>query len=222
MKAAIDSVDSLRAAVLGRAASLGLRQGRTEEEAIESLLEREVQIPEPSEEECRRHYQQRPYTAGELIECDHILFAVSPGVPVPALRQRAEALLLELRADDSGFAAAAQQWSNCPSAQLGGNLGQLSAGNAAAEFFQAIAKHCAENDAEYGGVMPLLVRSRHGFHIVRIRHRVPGSQLPFEAVKERIAASLVEQATVRGLAQYLALLSAEAPELAEAITNRAS
>lgn len=211
MKAAIDSVDSLRATVLGRAASLGLTGGASEEEAIERLLDREVQIPEPTEEECRRHFDQncKHYTAGEIIECDHILFAVTPGVPVPALRSRAEAMLLELRADDSGFAAAAGKWSNCPSSQLGGNLGQLSADNAAPEFFKALSEHTGT------GVMPMLVRSRHGFHIVRIRHRVSGSLLPFEAVKERIAAGLVQRATVRALAQYIEVLSADDPGLVQ-------
>ena len=213
MKPEIDSVDSLRATILGRAANLGLTEGASEDEAIERLLDREVVIPEPMEDECRRYYEQnsRHYTAGEIIECDHILFAVTPGVPVAALRSRAEALLLELRADDSGFADCARQWSNCPSSQLGGNLGQLAADNSAPEFFKAV----SEQAAEHSGVMPMLVRSRHGFHIVRIRHRVPGSLLPFAAVKERIAVSLVQRATVRALAQYVAMLSADGPGLVQ-------
>jgi peptidyl-prolyl cis-trans isomerase C len=211
MKPAIASVDSLRATILGRAASLGLTDGASEEEAIERLLDREVRIPEPTEDECRRHYEnnRQQYTAGEIVECDHILFAVTPGVPVPALRSRAELMLLELRTDDSGFAAAAAQWSNCPSSQLGGNLGQLTAGNSAPEFFKAISEHAGT------GVMPTLVRTRHGFHIVRIRHRVPGSLLPFEVLHERIAASLVQQATVRALTQYVAMLSADEPGLVQ-------
>ena len=211
MKAASDSVDRLRATILGRAASLGLSEGASEEEAIERLLDREVQIPEPTEEECLRHYEQnaRHFTVGEIIECDHILFAVTPGVPVSALRNRAEEMLQELRADDSGFAAAAAQWSNCPSSQLGGNLGPLSADNTAPEFFKELSGHSGS------GVMPTLVRSRHGFHIVRINHRVPGSLLPFAAVKERIAADLVQRATVRALAQYVAMLSADGPGLVQ-------
>lgn len=217
MKPAIDSVDSLRAAVLKRAASLGLSDGAAEEEAIERLLDREVVIPEPTEDECRRHYERHPrhYTVGEIIECDHILFAVTPGVPVAALRLRAEAMLLELRADDSGFADCARQWSNCPSSQLGGNLGQLTADNSAPEFFKALSEHVEHAAGHGGGVMPTLVRSRHGFHIVRIRHRVPGHRLPFAAVKERIAAGLVQRATARALAQYVAMLSADGPGLVQ-------
>jgi len=211
MKPAIDSVADLRATILLRAASSGLSEGATEEETIEMLLDREVQIPEPTEEECHRHYEQNSqhFTVGEIIECDHILFAVTPGVPVAALRGRAEAMLHELRADDSGFATTAAQWSNCPSSQLGGNLGQLSADNAAPEFFKELSEYRGT------GVMPTLVRSRHGFHIVRINRRLPGSLLPFTAVKERIAASLVQRATVRALAQYVAMLSADSPGLVQ-------
>ena len=49
----------------------------------------------------------------------HILFAVTPGVDVNALRQRAEACLLDVRcATPDGqdrFATAARATSNCPS-----------------------------------------------------------------------------------------------------------
>ncbi len=61
--------------------------------AIETLLERSLPLPEPSEEACRRHYaaHRNAYSTGERANVRHILFAVTPGVDVTALRQRAEA-----------------------------------------------------------------------------------------------------------------------------------
>ena len=47
------------------------------------------------------------------MQLRHVLFAVTPGVDVKLLRQRAEAMLVQLRcADDGGasFAAAAREW----------------------------------------------------------------------------------------------------------------
>lgn len=92
--------------------------------AIEQLLDRELPIPDPSEEACRRYHEAHPaaHAQGERAQLRHVLFAVTPGVDVKQLRLRAEALLIELRcADDGGakFAEAAAQWSNCPSGQQG-------------------------------------------------------------------------------------------------------
>ena len=82
--------------------------------AIEALLEQALQVPEPSDEACRRYHAAHPAFGGqgERAHLRHVLFAVTPGVDVGQLRQRAEALLLELRcADDGGlaFADAARQ-----------------------------------------------------------------------------------------------------------------
>jgi peptidyl-prolyl cis-trans isomerase C len=57
--------------------------------AIEALLEAEVHSPEPGPEECRRHYEaHKPrFVVGHALHVRHILFAVTPGVPVNALAQ---------------------------------------------------------------------------------------------------------------------------------------
>jgi peptidyl-prolyl cis-trans isomerase C len=90
--------------------------------AIEALLEINLTIPEPSEEACRRHHaaNQTTYSTGERINVRHILFAVTQGVDVVALRNRAETTLLDVRCHDGksmedGFSKAAQLMSNCPS-----------------------------------------------------------------------------------------------------------
>jgi hypothetical protein len=43
---------------------------------------------------------QRAYQSGERVRLRHILFAVTPGVHVVALRKRAEAALIEVRSHD--------------------------------------------------------------------------------------------------------------------------
>ncbi|TAL72267.1 MAG: peptidylprolyl isomerase, partial [Rhodanobacter sp.] len=67
--------------------------------AIEQLLTREVSVPAPTPEECRRYYDAHPerYRSGELVHARHILFQVTTGTPVPAIRAVAEAMLRELR-----------------------------------------------------------------------------------------------------------------------------
>ena len=59
---------------------------------------------------------------GELIEADHILFQVTPGVNLDMLRAHARVVLDELMADPSRFAEVAREQSNRPSAAVGGSL----------------------------------------------------------------------------------------------------
>lgn len=177
--------------------------------AIEQLLDRELPIPDPSEEACRRYHEAHPaaHAQGERAQLRHVLFAVTPGVDVKQLRLRAEALLIELRcADDGGaqFAKAAAQWSNCPSGQQGGELGWLTRADCAPEFAREVF-----GGAEIG-VLARLVHSRFGLHVVEVVARDAGQQPSFEEVRQAIALTLRQQAWVNALRQYLQLLAGAA------------
>ena len=178
-------------------------------QAIEQLLERALKVPEPTEEACRRYHAAHPTLGGEgeRLRLRHVLFAVTPGVDVKLLRQRAEAVLLDLRcADDGGarFAEAARQWSNCPSGQQGGELGWLSQADCAPEFARDVF-----GKAEVG-VLSRLVHSRFGLHVVEVCERQPGQVLPFEDVQASVALLLRQQTWVNALRQYLQLLAGAA------------
>ena len=178
-------------------------------DAIEQLLDRELPIPDPSEEACRRYHEAHPaaHAHGERAQLRHVLFAVTPGVDVKQLRLRAEALLIDLRcADDGGakFAEAAAQWSNCPSGQQGGDLGWLTRADCAPEFAREVF-----GSAEIG-VLARLVHSRFGLHVVEVVAREAGQQPAFEDVRQAIALTLRQQAWVNALRQYLQLLAGAA------------
>ena len=178
-------------------------------DAIEQLLDRELPIPDPSEEACRRYHEAHPaaHAQGERAQLRHVLFAVTPGVDVKQLRLRAEALLIDLRcADDGGakFAEAAAQWSNCPSGQQGGDLGWLTRADCAPEFAREVF-----GSAEIG-VLARLVHSRFGLHVVEVVAREAGPQPAFEDVRQAIALTLRQQAWVNALRQYLQLLAGAA------------
>ncbi|MBK7953360.1 MAG: peptidylprolyl isomerase [Candidatus Accumulibacter sp.] len=178
--------------------------------AIEALLERSVQVADPSDDECRRHYAAHTsaYQTGEEVRLRHILFAVTPGVNVGALRKRAEAALLDVRnhddQDPDRFGAAARALSNCPSGAAGGDLGWLAAPDCAPEFAREMFGH-----AEVG-VLPRLVHSRFGLHVVEVLERKPGVTQAFEVVQARVAQSLRQQTYVTALRQYLSVLAGDA------------
>jgi len=94
--------------------------------------------------------------------------------------------------------------SNCPSGQDGGNLGQLSRGACVPEFEQAVFGSAAT------GLLKRLVNTRFGFHIVIIDRRVAGRQVPFEAVRAKIADHLSERVRSKALQQYVAVLAGAA------------
>ena len=183
-------------------------------DAIEALLERDLRVPEPDEAACRRHHAANPARfaagGGERARLRHVLFAVTPGLDVAALRQRAEACLIDLRAagaeTDARFAKAARECSNCPSGAEGGDLGWVAPADCAPEFAREIFFGHAEV-----GVLPRLVHSRFGLHVVEVLQREAGEMPPFEAVQAAVAQSLRQQAYVTALRQYLQVLGAESP-----------
>ena len=176
--------------------------------AIEALLEQALDLPEPGEEACRRHHAANTarYAIGERAQVRHILFAVTPGVDVNALRKRAEACLIDVRADGTGerFAAAAAQLSNCPTGEQGGDLGWLQAGDCAPEFAREILGH-----AEIG-VLARLVATRFGLHVVEVLAREPGLVPSFEQVQGAVAQGLRQQLFATALRQYLQVLAGQA------------
>lgn len=178
--------------------------------AIEALLERELHVPEPTEENCRRHYAANVahYALGERVRARHILFAVTPGVDVVALRKRAEACLVDVRSHDrhdtEAFARAARELSNCPSGATGGELGWLGATDCAPEFARSLFGTLER------GVLPRLVHSRFGLHVVEVMEREPGQERGFDAVRGAVANELRQRAFITALRQYLRLLSGQA------------
>jgi len=124
------------------------------------------------------------------------------------LRKHAEPIFLDVRCHDGQasdrFADAARKWSNCPSGAEGGDLGWLGAEDCAPEFARELFGH-----AEVG-VLPRLVHSRFGLHVVEVLEREPGMAQPFESVRAAVANSLRQQAFVTALRQYLSLLAGKA------------
>ncbi len=177
--------------------------------AIELLLEHAIHVPEPSEEACRRHYDahETTYRTGERVRARHILFAVTPGVDVVALRKRAEVVLLDVRCHDGKgddrFGNAARTSSNCPTGAEGGDLGWLCATDCAPEFARELFGHMEV------GVLPRLVHSRFGLHVVEVLAREPGLAQAYESVQGAVAMSLRQLSYVTALRQYLRLLAAE-------------
>lgn len=178
-------------------------------DAIDAWLARHITLPEPDEATCRRYHAAHSarYAQGERVQARHILFAVTDGVDVQALRQRAEQVLIAVRAAPETFAEQARAMSNCPSGADGGALGWLTAEECAPEFAREL---FGQDEAQaHIGVLPRLVHSRFGLHVVEVSEREPGTQPPFEAVQQAVAQALKQQAFATALRQACAVLAAQ-------------
>jgi len=204
----------IRELLLQRAKYLGLtpepisdEAGRreTDDEALMRIVvEREVTVPEPDDETCRRYYAQNSarFRSSDIYEVSHILFAASPENREAYAQARvgAAAVLTTLQESPECFEALAKAYSRCPSAEQGGNLGQITKGQTTPEFERALislssGELCAEP-----------VATRYGFHIIRLEQKHDARVLPYEAVSELIADYLRESVRRRADAQYVARL----------------
>ncbi|WP_374621715.1 peptidylprolyl isomerase [Devosia sp.] len=209
----------VRQLLLAEAARLGLAavalpddRGRleTDEDAlVRTLLESEVGTPEASEAECLRYYRANPgrFATPPMWEAHHILLPVPAGADAQqqgAAGERARRLIAELTDTPDRFAELARLNSACPSRHVGGSLGQLTPGSTVAEFEAAL-----DGLAE-GEISAEPVRSRYGFHVIRLDRRIAGRRLPFEQVRERIAVHLEAASWSRGVAQLIGQLAERA------------
>lgn len=173
---------------------------------VEALFAQEVHVPQADEATCATFYRNQPalFSNGEMIEARHILFQVTPTVPLELLRETGEAVLAELRAQPDRFAELAKEYSNCPSGELGGSLGQLTRGQTVPEFEDYVFRLAS------GEMGDRLLETRFGLHIVQVLRRVEGELIPFEAVKSQIADNLTRQSWQRAVHQYLQILVGKA------------
>lgn len=225
-RAAAGHALAIRALLLHRALELGVearrefdergREETLEEALIRELLDAEVEVVAPTDAECRRVYDGAPqrFRTAPLTEASHILIEPKGAdhAAIHAAHDLAVELAERLKARVCTFAELARDHSDCPSGATGGSLGQLSPGDLVPEIERVLAGLAP------GEVSAQPVRSRFGWHLLRLDRRIEGRQLPFEMVIERIRLHLESRAWTAAAARYVAELTAEARRHGVALT----
>ncbi len=181
------------------------RMEAEEDSLVRMVLEEDVQPAQAGEVECRRYYDANVdrFRTPDLFEAAHIL--IEPEGEDDAFWASAEARARDIAAkvgdDATAFAAAARAFSGCASAQQDGSLGQIRRGELVASI-QAGLEALADGQT---GREP--VRSRFGWHVIRLQRRIEGQTLPFEAVRDRIADMLEARSWSVEAARYIADLA---------------
>lgn len=179
-----------------------------EETVIRTLIERDVEVPTADDETCRRFYEanRQRFRSPDLFEARHILFMALPDDPEAqaAAREKAEAAIAQLQDRPDRFSQMARSLSDCTSAKEGGHLGQITRGSTVPELETFL------YNLKPGQLCSVPIKTRFGFHVLRLDHRVDGRELPFEAVRQKIADYLEERAWTQAVRQYIGLLAGEA------------
>tara|TARA_R110002126_G_scaffold283594_1_gene432845 strand:- start:2 stop:829 length:828 start_codon:yes stop_codon:yes gene_type:complete len=164
-------------------------QTETPEEAlIRGLLESRITVDTPDKDAVRAEWLRRPdqFRAPPLWEVSHILIACDPRDDAgrEAAGAKARALAAQALAHPRGFADLARQSSDCGSKSNGGALGQIGPGDTVPEFEAAL------RDMTGGQITADPVLTRHGWHVIRMDAMAEGAPLPFDAVRDKIAAAM--------------------------------
>ncbi|MFA0813301.1 peptidylprolyl isomerase [Microbulbifer epialgicus] len=181
------------------------RTETVEDATVRALLEQELPPTSITEAECQRYYEGHThrFRTPDIFEAAHILLepAEDSNSGWRVAEQRAKELANKVGDDAERFAAAAREFSGCPTAQQDGSLGQVRRG----ELDQAVQQ--ALEALEEGSTARQPVRSRFGWHLVRLQRRISGQILPFKLAREKIFDMLEARAWVTSASKYIAELA---------------
>ena len=136
-----------------------------------------------SDEDAKKFYDEHPdqFTQPERVHVRHIL--ISDDVTSADAIAKVQA---DLRAGAS-FDEVAKSRSLCPSAAQGGDLGEVSKGQMVPEF------EAAAFALKNPGDLSEPVKTRFGWHIIRLEGRTPSSVEPFDTVKPQLLQYLTNE-----------------------------
>jgi peptidyl-prolyl cis-trans isomerase C len=181
------------------------RDEAEDEAIVRAVLEQEVEPAQPGEAECRRYYEANVhrFRTPDLFEAAHILIEPEgkDEAAWAAAESKARTIIAEVGDNPASFAAAAREMSACASKLQDGSLGQIRRGDLVPVVQSAIeALQAGETGSEP-------VRSRFGWHVLRLHRRSPGQTLPFEAAQAKIADMLEARSWSLEAARYVAELA---------------
>jgi peptidyl-prolyl cis-trans isomerase D len=151
-----------------------------------------LDIPaEADEQTLRQRYDEQRirYVEPEQRLASHLLIRLQPNADADAQRDaqmRAATLATQARAADADFAELAREHSQDPGSRAtGGDLGWIEPGITDPAFETALF-------AMQPGSISDPVRSEEGWHVIQLREVRPGKELPFEEVRDELAAEFTE------------------------------
>lgn len=164
-------------------------------ESLKKMLQQqqwiEGQIAEKTavtDEEAKKFYDenQAEFQEGDTVQASHILFMVKEGDSEEVSKQKLEAAKKAIaRAKKEDFTTLAKELSEEPgAAESGGSLGSFTKDRMVPEFADAAFSQ------KVGTVSAEPVKTQFGWHVIKVTDKKPARTVPFDEVKEKLAAYL--------------------------------
>jgi peptidyl-prolyl cis-trans isomerase C len=192
-------------------------KGRTEKDIKESItnkvrqeeyLERVgIRNPEVPEDEIKKYYEKTKegFKRKEMVNVSHILIMVKEDAPSEEKEQaraKAERIRQEIL-EGKDFAKMANKYSEDANAPRGGDLGYIERKYMPPEFDRVAFALKKDTISE-------VVKTKHGFHIIKVMDRKPAGIVPYEEIRDFIMKYLQEQLTKERLSSHVRELESKA------------
>ena len=157
-----------------------IKRNLTIEKLIVQRIVDKIAIPE---KEAKQYYDTHTdmFKQPEKVQASHILIKVDPEAKQSdrdeALKKIKEIQQKQKKGEDFGELAKAN--SQCPSSSNGGDLGFFARGQMVPAFEEAAF-------SLKPGEVSDIVKTRFGYHLIKVTDKKPESTVPFEDIKERI------------------------------------
>jgi len=185
-----------------------LRNKLASRQWISNRIARQMDV---TEEECRRFYESHPenFFVPERIRVSHLFLAAPPETApeiVEAKRTAIEALSVRLVGGEDFAALTAENSEDEATKLRGGDLGYFSASRMPPDFVEAALKL-------HPGEINEPIRTRLGFHILKLIDVQLARQETFDEARNDIAIELANQKRARAIQQLIVDLSSPADYL---------
>jgi peptidyl-prolyl cis-trans isomerase C len=167
----------------------------------EKLMQKNVKLEaEPSKKAIQQYYSahKKDYETPEMVHARHILIKVNQKDDekmIAAKKARAETLRQKLL-DGADFAKIARENSDCPSKEMGGELGAFPRGKMMKTFENAA---FSQKINEIGPV----VETTFGYHIIKVTEHNDARLKSFDDVKKEIKNKLIMDQKIKAWSKYL-------------------
>ncbi|MGA2915617.1 MAG: peptidylprolyl isomerase [Sedimentisphaerales bacterium] len=166
-------------------------------------------LPKPTDEQMKAYYNDniKQFQKPEAIHAEHILIATGkdandPNKDQALAKAKAEGILKKIKAGGN-FEELAKQYSDCPSAKQGGDLGVQPKGNLVPEFEKAAY-------ALKPGQVSDIVQTQFGYHIIKLVDHIDANTVQFAQAKDEIKESMTGKEKEKVVMDYIQKIRAGA------------
>ena len=181
-----------------------IKRGMTIEKLIVTRFVDKTTVPE---NEIKAYYESHSnlFKQPEQVRASHILIKIEPKAneseKEDALKKIREVQEKQIKGDD--FAKLAKKYSQGPSNAKGGDLGFFKRGQMVPAFEEVAFKLKP-------GEVSDIVKTRFGYHLIKVVDKKPESTVPYEEIKERIGQYLKQEKVQKEVKQLVDKLRKEA------------